>query len=161
MLRLVVSLVLVCGALVLPDGSSPASQAPAPAVPERPAGLSAADWTGIRAAYEAGRHAAVASQGGYEARNPGQRWLTRFDGRGFSTEPDTGTWTWGLQLERYGFPGAERGVAGPARVTAEGTRVAYEWDAALQEWYVNDGRGLEHGYTVRERPCGGGAGPAR
>ena len=159
MLRLVVSLALVCGALLLvPGAGSPASEAHQPAVPEAPAVLSAADWVGIRAAYEAGRHAAVASPQGYEARNPGQRWLTRFDGRGFSTEPDTGSWTWGLQLERYGFPGAERGVAESARITAEGSRVAYDWDATLQEWYVNDGRGLEHGYTVRERPCGGGAG---
>jgi hypothetical protein len=153
MLRLVVSMVVVCGALAL----APGEVGRAPAVPDAAAGLSAADWAGIRAAYQAGRHAAVASPGGYEARNPGQRWLTRFDGRGFSTEPDTASWTWGLQLERYGFPGAERGVVRPARVEADGQRVAYDWDPTLQEWYVNDSRGLEHGYTVRERPaCGGG-----
>ena len=40
----------------------------------------------------------------------------------------------------------------PARVNAEGGRVAYRWDATLEEWYVNDTRGLEHGYTVHQRP---------
>ena len=27
-----------------------------------------------------------------------------------------------------------------------------DWDATLEEWYVNDVRGLEHGYTVQRRP---------
>jgi hypothetical protein len=30
-------------------------------------------------------------------------------------------------------------------------------DATLQEWFVNDRRGLEHGFTVRERPNHPGA----
>ena len=47
-----------------------------------PEGLSASDWSSIRAAYQAGRHAAFAVDDGYQARNPGQRWRTSFDGRG-------------------------------------------------------------------------------
>ena len=31
-------------------------------------------------------------------------------------------------------------------------------DASVQEWFVNDRRGLEHGFTVRERPLLGSAG---
>ncbi len=120
------------------------------AVPE---GLSKGDWAGIRAAYEAGRHAAYPVAGGYQARNPGQAWRTHFDGRGFLTQPDAGGWTWGLELECYGFAGKEREVTSPARVSADGGRVAYAWDATLEEWYVNDTRGLEHGYTVHRRPA--------
>ena len=41
-----------------------------------PEGLSASDWSSIRAAYEARRHAAIAVDGGYQARNPRQRWRT-------------------------------------------------------------------------------------
>ncbi len=120
-----------------------------------PGGLTAADWSSIHTAYEAGRHAAFAVDGGgFRARNPGQQWTTRFDGRGFLTEPDAGSWTWGLELESYGFPGAERVVANPSSLTADGGRVSYEWDTALEEWYVNDTRGLEHGYTLRRRPGG-------
>ena len=152
MLRHAASLAIVCGALALSPGAPDAR----PAGPTGPEGISAADWAGIRAAYEAGRHAAFAAEGGYQARNPGQRWLTRFDGRGFSAEPDSGAWTWGLELLRYGFEGAERPVSRPARTTADGQRVAYDWDPALQEWYVNDQRGLEHGYTLRQRPPPGG-----
>ena len=117
-----------------------------------PEGLSATDWAGVREAYEAGRHAAHPIEGGYEARNPGQAWQTYFDGQGFLTVPDAGGWTWGLELEHYGFRGRQQEVTSPVRVSAEGGRVAYEWDATLEEWYENDRRGLEHGYTVRRRP---------
>jgi hypothetical protein len=117
-----------------------------------PEGLSASDWSGIREAYAAGRHTARPVEDGYRAENPGQRWSTHFDGRGFTTRPETGGWTWGLELERYGFAGREREVARTAGVTASSGRVAYDWDDTLREWYVNDTRGLEHGYTVHRRP---------
>ncbi len=160
--------------------------APALAADDRlPDGLSAADWSSIRAAYEANRHAVFPVDGGYQARNPGQQWLTHFDGRGFETTPDlpltgqgsvkgSGDWTWGLELVSYGRDGAERllnGVAPDSSVPDSsvapansrcafvapvinrcGQRVEYEWDDTLTEWYVNDQRGLEHGYTVHRRP---------
>jgi hypothetical protein len=111
-------------------------------------GLSASDWSGIRGAYEANRHAVFAVDGGYQARNPGQQWRTRFDGRGFVTTPDSGGWSWGLELVGFGRDGAERAVSMPVCVDAVGQRVEYQWDDNLTEWYVNDGHGLEHGYTV-------------
>jgi len=120
-----------------------------------PEGLAAGDWASICEAHEAGRLAAHAVEGGYRARNPGLEWATRFDGRGFTTTPDEGGWTWGLELQSYGIPGAERALKGrSARVHVEGARVAYTWDETLEEWYVNEGGGLEHGYTLRQRPEG-------
>ncbi len=91
----------------------------------------------------------------YRAVNPAQEWVTRFDGRGFSTRPKTGDWTWGLELESYGFPDAETAARRPAGTSADGPRVDYEWDGRLVEWFINDARGLEHGFTLRERPAGG------
>jgi len=128
-----------------------------------PDGVSPSDWSSIRAAYEANRHAAFAVEGGYEARNPGQRWKTHFDGRAFLAAPDSGHWTWGLELVSYGRAGAERAVNAPASIAAVGGRVQYAWDAKLTEWYINDVRGLEHGYTVQqppalERSCAAGEG---
>ncbi|OWY70172.1 hypothetical protein B7486_17095 [cyanobacterium TDX16] len=95
------------------------------------------------------RHAAWPAQGDYVARNPGQQWRTRFDGRGFVTTPDDGGWSWGLELSGYGRGRAQRGVSSPFCVDAHGGRVEYQWDEALTEWYINDTRGLEHGYTVK------------
>ena len=121
---------------------------------EAPEGLTATEWSGIRAAYEAGRHAARATDGGYRARNPGQRWTTHFDGRGFTTTPDAGGWSWGLELASHGRGGDRHPVTVPHAVTADGRRVAYDWDERLTEWWVNDARGLEHGYTLHARPAG-------
>ncbi len=100
--------ILLLGACVLfltPTALGQAESASGETVSES---LSTGDWTGIRAAYEAGRHAAYSVEGGLEARNPGQGWRTHFDGRGFLTQPDAGGWTWGLELERYGFAQAGR-----------------------------------------------------
>ncbi|MCZ6652258.1 MAG: hypothetical protein O7D91_04445, partial [Planctomycetota bacterium] len=78
------------------------------AVPE---GLTDSDWKSIRQEYERHRHAAVAVDGEFRARNPGQQWLTHFDGRGFTVEPaiagvepEAAGWRWGLELQSYGFP---------------------------------------------------------
>lgn len=123
-----------------------------------PNGLGASDWSSIRAAYESNRHRAFASEGGFVARNPGQQWQTRFDGRGFITSPDSGSWSWGLDLVSYGRGDQSRnreGAGSQSRcMEAIGNRVSYEWDDTLTEWYINDPRGLEHGYTVHMRPPG-------
>lgn len=154
--RVGLAILLMCGAWLPSGGASGQTAPPADSTPE---GLSPGDWSGIRAAYEASRHSAFPVEGGHQARNPGQQWLTRFDGQGFTTEPDAGDWTWGLELESYGFAGEERAVEEPMGVRADGQRVAYQWDRVLEEWYLNDQRGLEHGYTVRERPSLDGEGP--
>ena len=124
-----------------------------------PEGLAKSDWSTIRAAYEAGLHAFQPIEGGWQARNPGQQWTTKFDGRGFVAEPKDGGWQWGLELKGYGFPGAEHVIGGVPAVKAEGQRLSYGWDAAVQEWWVNDQRGLEHGFTVKERPQGAAGAP--
>src|SRR5262245_13498620 len=91
-------------------------------------GLSAADWSSIRAVCDANRHAAVAVEGGHQTRNPGQAWQTYFDGRGFITTPYAGDWSWGLDLVSYGFEFAESAVTAPACMEPAGRRVSYEWD---------------------------------
>ncbi|MBI1356837.1 MAG: hypothetical protein GC160_21065 [Acidobacteria bacterium] len=121
-------------------------------------GLSAEDWRQVRSLYEQHRHrAAQQPDGSHVARNPQQRWRIRFDGRGFAVRPDEGDWSWGLELVGFGLEGAERTIAGPAEeVTTEAGRVAYERGPGLQEWFVNDRRGLQQGWTVRRRPAGSG-----
>ena len=123
-----------------------------------PDGLSQSDWAGIRKAHTVYRHRIepIPSQAGvWQARNPGQAWRTRFNGRGFRVEPDAGGWTWGLELARYGIADDQHEMGGEATVTTDGTRVSYDWGVGLEEWFVNDSRGLEHGFTLRERPGSG------
>ena len=142
-------LLLVLVALMGPAGS----QAGAGGVPD---GLGTSDWNSIRTEYERHRHAAFPVEGGHRARNFGQQWVAEFDGRGFLVTPDSGAWKWGLQLESYGWAGRARAVTERPRVTAETERLSYDWDETLREWYVNDGRGLEHGFTLRQPPAGRG-----
>ncbi len=123
------------------------------AVPE---GLTGSDWQTIRQVYERNRHNAAAVDGEFRARNPGQQWLTHFDGRGFSVEPNAAGWRWGLELQSYGFPGHERAVSGQTQITAHYNRVTYEWHAGLREWFINGRSGLEHGFTLVSRPPGEG-----
>lgn len=120
----------------------------------------ATEMRGIRAAYEQHRHTAVRDADGWKARNPRQQFVTRFDGRGFTVQPDTGAWRWGLELRAYGFSGAMREAARNASVSVRHERVGYDWGSGIEEWFVNDRRGLEHGFTLRERPEQG-AGPLR
>jgi len=89
------------------------------------------------------------------ARNAGQRWVARFDGRGFEVIPDNGQWTWGLEVRHYGFPAAERALDSTVPVvSSRGNTVSYSWGDGFSEWYVNDRRGLEHGWTFDRRPGG-------
>jgi hypothetical protein len=124
------------------------------------AGLTEADWTSIKQEYERHRQAFFQFRAGnivqWQARNHAQQWLAQFDGRGFEVKPEDAQWRWGLELHSYGFPGNERAVRGSAQAQASVERLTYDWDETLQEWYLNDQRGLEHGYTLRERPAGSG-----
>ncbi len=157
------SLSIAVARLVLfASGAASAIAAPTPLrgdespVAEETTALSGADRAGLRAAWEDARHAVVAADGGFVARSPGQRWTTRFDGRGSTTTPDSGSWSWGLELARFGREGLDRSVVAPLGARAEAARVTYHWGAGIDEWYVNDRRGLEHGFTVRVRPAGEG-----
>ncbi len=111
-----------------------------PSLEGPPQGLTVVDWTQIRAEYERHRHGMFPDQNGFMARSFAQQWLARFDGRGFTVKPDDGVWSWGLELV---------GVTGKAQIKAEINRLTYRWSADLDEWFLNDKRGLEHGFTLR------------
>ncbi len=149
LIRMRMLLLLVLIGLIGPAGA----QAAAGKVPD---GLGASDWNSIRAEHERHRHAAVPIAGGHRARNFGQQWVSDFDGRGFLITPNSGGWTWGLQLQSYGWAGHAHALTDQPRVTTETERVSYNWDENLSEWFVNDGRGVEHGFTLHQQPAGHG-----
>jgi hypothetical protein len=92
---------------------------------QAPAGLAESDWQGIRAAHESGRHGFKAVEGGWNAYNPGQQWMTRFDHRGFTAQPHHGDWQWGLELIDYGFAQTRTVVSGIPAAKMEGQRLSY------------------------------------
>lgn len=130
-----------------------------------PKGLAPSDWTNIRAAYEAERHAVKPVEGeqAWRAINPGQQWHIRFDSHGFLATPTNvkkaqTPWQWGLALQAFGWAGEERPLNENASVTTRDGCIIYQWDAAVSEWFVNDRKGLEHGFTIAKRPDGGSEG---
>lgn len=80
------------------------------------------------------------------------RTIPRSSGGHFRTAE--GDWSWGLELRSYGVGSAQRSVDGTPAAKVDGQGLAYHWDKTVQEWFVNDGRGLKHGFSVQERPLG-------
>lgn len=84
-----------------------------------------------------------------------------FDGRGFLAKPQTGDWQWGLQLTGYGLAtsrsDAHTTTLPPAKqVRTDGNRSFWTRDALMEEWFINDQRGLEQGWTLHQKPKGTG-----
>src|SRR5262249_26866541 len=94
---------------------------------ETPRGLNASEWNSIQREYERNRRNVMPVEGGHQARNARQHWTAQFDGLGFTMQPDSGTWIWGLQLEGYGRTGQEAAPPGNARVMAEKEHLTYDW----------------------------------
>ncbi|MGL5018768.1 MAG: FG-GAP repeat protein, partial [Luteolibacter sp.] len=145
------------GLFLLADLSGFAFAAELLALETPPKGLAASDWHSIRAAYEASRHSIQRQENGtLTARNPGQQWRTEFDGKGFLTTPDHGQWTWGLELIGYGertllsAPSEDGDKSVPAPYF-EGGKISCQRDENLTEWFINDTRGLEQGWTIQSR----------
>ena len=124
-----------------------------------PEGLARSDWRSIRAAYEAGRHQFFPqADGTHCAHNPGMGWQMTFDAKGFTAKPEKGEWTWGLELEVGTVPGFSptepKVVQGfspqeqPSRAKAHDCSLSHQRTAAITEWFINDRRGLEQGWTL-------------
>jgi hypothetical protein len=62
------------------------------------------------------------------------------------------SWDWRLTLSAFGYEGA-LDPAGAPEVWAQGNLLEYR-RGDLTEWYVNDPRGIEHGFTLAAPPPG-------
>lgn len=120
-----------------------------------PGGLEPGDWHSIEAAREAAQYRAYPNGEILHAQNTRQGWLMSFDGEGFRVKPNDQNWVWGLSLDSYGFEQATQEIHGQAIASIDRDTVRYDWNSNVQEWYVNGAFGLEHGYTIQERPTSG------
>ncbi|MEO8659082.1 MAG: FG-GAP repeat protein, partial [Bryobacteraceae bacterium] len=106
----------------------------------------------MQAAIEATRHKVEPDGTGYQARNPEQNLDLRFNAAAATIRlPDAEV---RLRLAGLGR-GSELALPRAATVTATKNRVEYR-RGPLTEWYVNDRRGLEQGFTFANRPLGDG-----
>jgi hypothetical protein len=100
-------------------------------------------------------HADLDVAAAYQAPNRAHNLRTTFTPHSIRVAPrvfegETPPWEWGLTLSGYGYEGDVRPVAA-ATLHADANRIAYE-RGPLTEWYVNDERGLEQGFTLASPP---------
>jgi hypothetical protein len=65
------------------------------------------------------------------------------------------TWTWTLRATGYGYQGDVRPLMALSETASDGNRLEYR-RLGLTEWYLNDERGLEQGFTLDAPPPGAG-----
>jgi hypothetical protein len=150
-MKAILGLILVSFACTLSARAAtlPASKPQQLTSPDQvPEGLAKSDWSSIRAAYEAGRHQFFKQEdGSHVARNPGQGWQMTFDDKGFTAQPEDGAWTWGLEVASSGTRSSgDVRLRMPLEATAN--RLSRQLTPAITEWFVNDQRGLEQGWTL-------------
>ena len=97
----------------------------------------------------------------YHALNLKQGMRLQFTTEGVEVQPQKKPehpWRWGMTLAGYGFEGFIKPVKeGPMR--SEGSRMIYD-RGDLREWYVNEGRGVEQGFTLSQPPLVGSEAPS-
>ncbi len=129
---------------------------------EVPEGLSPMDWDRIReqireAEYQYTWHDSSAR---YVAPNRRHGLHTKLGAGGLQVSPalnqrDAG-WGWGMRLAAWGVSGKMRAVRAEPVVRSDGSRVELDWGGGLTEWYVNEQRGVEQGFTIQSPPEGVG-----
>ncbi|WP_051284422.1 beta strand repeat-containing protein [Desulforegula conservatrix] len=121
---------------------------------QTPVGITASQWESIKSQIEADQYKAEECDEGLRAFNKSQNWQAVFDGTGFIVAPSEKEWSWGFSLKAYGRGEACWRIMGKAGLSSEGGYISAVWDSSLTEWWINDKKGLEHGYTLKERPSG-------
>jgi len=89
----------------------------------------------------------------WHAPNRAQGFRTYFASRGIRVIPRTEiepSWEFSLSLLGYGR-GSATGAVKAASLSSSGNRIEYARDR-INEWYINDDRGLEQGFTVAVPP---------
>ncbi|MCP5021468.1 MAG: hypothetical protein GY930_06800 [bacterium] len=120
-----------------------------------PDGIQPAAWAQIQAVHACGQYDVIRDGEQLTGINRVQDWKVSFDTRGVWIQSKDRSWSWGLQLETYGYDGSSIAVTRAQSTVAEGGRVESDWNANLQEWYIHGAVGLEHGFFLRERPARG------
>ena len=91
--------------------------------------------------------------GKFRAINTSQRCDMEFGAEGFEVRPQHATWSWGLRLDSLGRTDAHVALGGGAgKAVAE--KLSFARGHGVWEWFVNESRGLMHGFTVEVRPPG-------
>jgi len=124
---------------------------------EVPEGLTKTGWGKISASIELDRYRLQKDDrtGEYQASNHAHDLNATFTREGFEVSPRKGEkgWNWGLSLSKYGYGSDLHAVPVTEKMITKDNRIEYH-RGDMVEWYINDHRGLEQGFTLKARPSG-------
>jgi hypothetical protein len=124
------------------------------AVPE---GLTKRAWETIRASIERDGYRMYKDEhtDAFQAPNYAHDLHATFTQEGVELRPRKGKkgWKWGLRLSKYGYGSDLHSVTVAEKMLPRDNRIAY-LRGNMVEWYINDHRGLEQGFTLKARPSG-------
>ena len=122
------------------------------AVPES---LTKSEWEKISASIERDRYRLHKDDltGAYQAPNFAHGLHATFNREGFQINPrkEGKAWIWGLSLNGYGYGSDLHAVTAAVKIITKDNRIEYH-RGDMVEWYINDHRGLEQGFTLKTRP---------
>jgi hypothetical protein len=124
-------------------------------VTEIPEGLSANEWDDIQVRLQESRYYPTWSQTaqGYVASNPRHQWRITYDEGVVLVNPSSGKdWSWLLTPAGYGYRGNIVPMNDDPEVVVNENSIEFVYNKDLTGWYVNDEKGLEHGFTINAPP---------
>jgi len=111
------------------------------------------DWDAIGAQIRTLDYHLVPSGAQWRADNPAWALSVTFQEQGVEVAPlGEGNWTLGLAPSRWGPSGALAPLEAPRWSASENRAEAHR--GPVREWYVNEERGVEQGFTLVEAPAG-------
>ncbi|MDD4308201.1 MAG: FG-GAP repeat protein, partial [Thermoplasmata archaeon] len=125
-----------------------------------PDGVSGGDWNDILALYQEARYHLTwhGPSNGYVASNPDNGWHATFKEGGARVTATGSAWSWSISPTIYGYEGNMIHLnAAPSTVSGK-NRISSAFSEDFTAWYINDEKGLEHGFDIAAPPEQG-AGP--
>jgi hypothetical protein len=131
---------------------------------ETPAGIDANDWASIQKQMQMSKYKAYPQQdGSYTSANLVHGLQIEYAPEGKTTllprDCNQADYQIAMQLQGIGYDklaylDRPAGVKQEDLGTASGSKVTYQWNANLREWWVNDKQGLEQWFSLQEAPQG-------
>jgi hypothetical protein len=122
---------------------------------EVPEGLSTDEWDDIQANLQKTRYYPTWSQTakGYIASNPEHKWDIVFDDGAALVNPGSkDDWSWTLTPTGYGYGSSILLLNNDPKIIVDNNNIDFVYNKDLTGWYINDEKGLEHGFTLASRP---------
>ena len=147
------TLLLIAGQVFGADiAKSPSSEV------KLPPGVSENWWATVRKTLEKDMKEAVYGFTGkddtWQGQNRAHSLALSVTDKGIMLRPQSGAWSWGLVLTGWG---RDNGLTSLPHVTPLIKANHIEYDRGpLTEWYINDEKGLEQGFTLNTPPPGAG-----